>query len=59
VAEDRQTLQAMASGDHASADYVFSLPLTTLAAGEYLLSVDVLVGDTSAQRRARFIVEGR
>ena len=40
-----------------AADYYVTLPLTTLAAGEYLLKVETTMGARTAGRAMRFVVK--
>ena len=40
-----------------TADYYVTLPLTTLAAGEYLLKVETTMGARTAGRAMRFVVK--
>lgn len=51
---DEVHLDAKAFAESHSADVVFDLPLASLTAGDYLLSVDVIAKDRIQQRTIRF-----
>ncbi len=57
LATDVQTLDGEPDEARSAADYQIALPLTSLDAGEYLLTVSVAAGDKTAQRELRFRVE--
>jgi hypothetical protein len=40
-----------------AADYTYLLPTSTLAPGQYLLTIDATLGSTSVRRSARFTVQ--
>jgi hypothetical protein len=57
LANDTQRLEGETVGLRSSADYEVALPLKSLAAGEYLLTIVVTVGNEHPQRQLRFRVE--
>lgn len=56
VAGETRTLEAARFGAGRTADQYFTLPLATLAPGDYLLEVKTAMGGRAAQRAVRFTV---
>jgi len=57
VATETKTLDAGSFATGRSADYYVAVPLSTLAAGDYLLKVETTMGTRVAGRAIRFVVK--
>jgi VWFA-related protein len=57
VATDASVLDAGAFASARTADHFVTIPLTTLASGDYLLRVETVMGSRTAGRAIRFVVK--
>ena len=56
VVDETTTLDAALFGSGRSTDWPFEVPLSRLAEGEYLLTIEANADRTSARREVRFVV---